>query len=347
MPLRVTALGGSVATPEGGIEAEVVEVRSFEQLQAMGDAVKGKVVFFNRPMPRALRRTGRAYGAAVPQRSNGAIETAKAGGVFALVRSVTTAIDGHPHTGAMNYAEGIAQVPAAAVATADADALSKLLLRGPVKVRLELGCKTLPDVEGFNIVGDYHGSTAPDEIVLIGGHLDAWDLGTGAHDDGAGVAHCLEAVRLLKAISCRPKRTIRVVLFANEENGLRGARAYGVAHEHEVSKHVAAIETDGGGATPQGFSCSLRGPEAAAIEALFAPLDQIHAGLFLSGAGAGGADISVLHALGVPCFGLWVDGHRYFDYHHTAVDDLPAVNERELALGAAVIAYAASVLADR
>ena len=347
MPLRVTALGGSVATPEGGIEAEVVEVRSFEQLQAMGDAAKGKVVFFNRPMPRALRRTGRAYGAAVPQRSNGAIETAKAGGVFALVRSVTTAIDGHPHTGAMNYAEGIAQVPAAAVATADADALSKLLLRGPVKVRLELGCKTLPDVEGFNIVGDYHGSTAPDEIVLIGGHLDAWDLGTGAHDDGAGVAHCLEAVRLLKAISCRPKRTIRVVLFANEENGLRGARAYGVAHEHEVSKHVAAIETDGGGATPQGFSCSLRGPEAAAIEALFAPLDQIHAGLFLSGAGAGGADISVLHALGVPCFGLWVDGHRYFDYHHTAVDDLPAVNERELALGAAVIAYAASVLADR
>jgi Zn-dependent M28 family amino/carboxypeptidase len=347
MPLRVTALGGSVATPEGGIEAEVVEVRSFEQLQAMGDAAKGKVVFFNRPMPRALRRTGRAYGAAVPQRSNGAIETAKAGGVFALVRSVTTAIDGYPHTGAMNYAEGVSQVPAAAVATADADALSKMLQQGPVKVWLELGCKTLPDVEGFNIVGDYRGRTAPDEIVLIGGHLDAWDLGTGAHDDGAGVAHCLEAVRLLKAMGCRPKRTIRVVLFANEENGLRGARAYGVAHEHEIRKHVAAIETDGGGATPQGFSCSLRGAEAAAIESLFAPLDQIHAGLFLAGAGAGGADISVLHARGVPCFGLWVDGHRYFDYHHTAVDDLPAVNERELALGAAVIAYAASVLADR
>ncbi len=347
MPLRVTALGGSVATPAGGIEAEVVEVRSFEQLQAMGDAAKGKIIFFNRPMPRALRRTGSAYGAAVPQRSNGAIETAKAGGVLALVRSVTTAIDGYPHTGAMNYTDGIAKVPAAAVATEDADALSQMLANGPVTVRLELGCETLPDVEGFNIVGDYRGSAIPDEIVLIGAHLDAWDLGTGAHDDGAGVTHCLEAVRLLKAIGCRPHRTIRVVLFANEENGLRGAKAYGAAHEHEMEKHVAAIETDGGGATPQGFSCSLRGAEAAAIETLFEPLDQINAGLFLSGAGAGGADISVLHARGVPCFGLWVDGHRYFDYHHTAVDDLPAVNERELALGAAVVAYAASVLADR
>lgn len=347
MPLRVTALGGSIGTPAGGIEAEVVEVRSFEQLQAMGGAAKGKIVFFNRPMPRALRRTGRAYGAAVPQRTNGAVEAAKAGAVFALVRSVTTAIDGHPHTGAMRYVDGVAKVPSAAVATADAEELSKRLKQGPVRVRLELGCKTLPDVEGFNIVGDYRGSQKPDELVLIGGHLDAWDLGTGAHDDGAGVAHCLEAIRLLKASGWRPKRTIRVVLFANEENGLRGARAYGEAHEHEIDKHVAAIETDGGGATPQGFSCSLRGDEAKEIEALFAPLDQIQAGLFLPGAGAGGADISVLHARGVPCFGLWVDGHRYFDYHHTEVDDLPAVNERELALGAAVIAYAAATLADR
>lgn len=347
MPLRVTALGGSVPTPEGGLVAEVIEVRSFEQLAAMGDAAKGKIVFFNRPMPRALRRTGRAYGAAVPQRSIGAIEAAKAGGVMALVRSVTTAIDGYPHTGAMHYQDGIAKVPAAAIATEDAEALSKLLQSGPVQVRLELGCQMLPDAQGFNIVGDYRGSEKPDELVLIGGHLDAWDLGTGAHDDGAGVAHCLEAVRLLKAIECRPKRTIRVVLFANEENGLRGAKAYAAAHEHEIDQHVAAIETDGGGATPQGFGCSLVGEAAEAIEKLFEPLDQVQAGMFLSGAGSGGADISVLHARGVPCLGLWVDGHRYFDYHHTAIDDLPAVNERELALGAAVIAYAASALADR
>lgn len=347
MPLRITALGGSVATPVGGVTAEVVEVRSFEQLREMGDAAKGKIVFFNRPMPRIFRRTGRAYGEAVPQRSNGAIETAKVGGVFALVRSVTTAIDGHPHTGAMRYEDGVDKVPAAAVATEDADALAKLLKAGPVRVHLELSCRTLPDVEGHNIVGEYRGSESPDEVVVIGGHLDAWDLGTGAQDDGAGCTHCLEAIRLLKAIGCRPKRTIRVVLFANEENGLRGARAYAAAHESEMVKHVAAIETDGGGFTPQGFSCSLRGAAAEAVESLFAPLDRINAGLFLSGAGAGGADISVLHARGVPCFGLWVDGQRYFDYHHTAIDDLPSVNERELALGAAVIAYAASALADQ
>jgi carboxypeptidase Q len=347
MPLRITALGGSIATPPDGIEAEVVEVRSFEQLQAMGAAAKGKVVFFNRPMPRIFRRTGRAYGQAVPQRSNGAVEAAKVGGVFALVRSVTTAIDGYPHTGAMSYQDGVDKVPAACVSTEDADALAKMLAAGPVRVRVKLGCQTLPDVEGHNIVGDYRGSQLPDEVVVIGGHLDAWDLGTGAQDDGAGCAHCLEAIRLLKAMGCRPKRTIRVVLFANEENGLRGARAYAAAHEHEIKDHVAAIETDGGGFTPQGFSCSLTGDAAAAIERLFAPLDRIRAGLFLSGAGSGGADISVLHARGVPCFGLWVDGQRYFDYHHTAVDDLPSVNERELALGAAVVAYAASTLADQ
>ncbi|MCR9244938.1 MAG: M20/M25/M40 family metallo-hydrolase [bacterium] len=347
MPLRVTALGSSVPTPAGGIEAEIIEVRTFEQLRELGDAAKGKIVFFNRPMPRIFRRTGRAYGAAVPQRTNGAVEAAKAGGVAALVRSMTTTIDEHPHTGAMRYADGVAKVPAAAVATVDAEALSAMLKEGPVRVRLELGCETLPDTQGHNVIGEYRGSERPDEIVVIGGHLDAWDLGTGAHDDGAGCVHCLEAIRLLKAIGWRPKRTIRVVLFANEENGLRGARAYAAAHEGEIKKHVAALETDSGGFRPMGFSCSLRGAEADRIERLFEPLDQLHAGMFLKGAGAGGADISVLHARGVPCFGLWVDGNRYFDYHHTAVDDLAAVNERELALGAAVVAYAAAVLADQ
>lgn len=349
LPLRVTALGGSVGTPAGGLEAEVIEVRTFEELHQLGDAAKGKIVFFNRPMPRAFRRTGRAYGAAVPQRSNGAIEASKAGGIAAIVRSMTTAIDGHPHTGAMRYDDAVERVPAAAVATADAEALSKMLAEGPVRVRLELGCKTLPDAEARNVIAELRGSERPDEVVVIGGHLDAWDLGTGAHDDGAGVVHCVEAIRLLNAIGHRPKRTIRVVLFANEESGLAGAKAYAAARDADgtIGKHVAAIETDSGGFMPMGFSCSLRGDEAAAIEQLFAPLDRINVGLFLPGAGAGGADISQLHARGVPCFGLWVNGQRYFDYHHTAVDDLPAVNERELAIGAAVIAYAASVLADR
>lgn len=347
LPLRVTALGGSVGTPVEGIEAEVVEVRSFEQLQALGDAARGKFVFFNRPMPRALRRTGQAYGEAVPQRSNGAIEAGKVGALGAIVRSMTTTIDGFPHTGAMHYDPAVPKVPAAAIATADAEALSAALKQGPVRVRLVLGCETRPDVQSANVVGELRGSERPDEIVLIGGHLDAWDLGRGAHDDGAGIAHVLEAVRLLQACGVRPKRTIRVVLFANEENGLRGGNEYAAAHAAELGRHVAAIETDAGGFTPLGFSCSLRGDDAEAVRRLLQPLQEIGAGAFLPGAGAGGADISPLHKAGVPCYGLWVDGHRYFDYHHSAQDDLAMVNERELALGAAVVAYAASVLADR
>ena len=346
-PLRVTALGGSINTPPDGIEAEVVEVRSFEQLRELGPRAGGKIVFFNRPMPRALRRTGQAYGEAVPQRSNGAIEAGKAGAVAALVRSMTTAIDEYPHTGAMQYDSAVPKVPAAAIATADAELLAAALAKGPVRVRLWLGCRTGDDVPGANIVGELVGRERPDEVVLIGGHLDAWDLGEGAHDDGAGVAHVLEAVRLLAACGVRPARTIRVVLFANEENGLRGASAYAESHAGELARHVAAIETDAGGFTPIGFSCSLRDAAADAVKTLFAPLQQIGAGTFLAGAGAGGADLAPLHAAGVPCFALWVDGQKYFDYHHSAADTLAMVNERELALGAAVVAWAASVLADR
>lgn len=345
-PLRVTALGGSIATPAGGLEGEVVEVRTFEQLQALGEAARGKIVFFNRPMPRALRRTGEAYGAAVPQRSNGAIEAGKVGAIAAIVRSVTTAIDDHPHTGAMHYDDAVTKVPAAAVSTADAEVLAAQLKNGPTRVRLVLGCSVHPDVEGANVLGELRGSEHPEQVVLIGGHLDAWDLGKGAHDDGAGIAHVLEAVRLLKACGIRCKRTIRVVLFANEENGLRGGKAYATAHAAELPQHVAAIETDGGGFSPQGFSCSLRGEAAEAMRQRFLPLQDVGAGLFATGAGAGGADIGPLHEAGVACYGLWVDGQRYFDYHHTEVDDLPMVNERELALGAAVIAYAASAIAD-
>ena len=346
-PLRVTALGGSIATPAGGVEAEVVEVRSFEQLQALGEQARGKIVFFNRPMPRALRRTGQAYGEAVPQRSNGAIEAGKVGAVAALVRSVTTAIDGHPHTGAMNYDDSVAKVPAAAIATADADALSALGKLRPVRVRLVLGCTTRPDVPAANVVGELPGREHKEQVVVLGAHLDAWDLGRGAHDDGAGVVHVLEALRLLRACGIEPRCTIRAVLFANEENGLRGAQAYAQQHAAELPLHTAAIETDGGGFSPVGFSCSLRDEAAAAVRPLFLPLQDVGAGTFAAGAGAGGADIGPLHAAGVPCFGLWVDGQRYFDYRHTAIDDLPMVNERELAMGAAVVAYAASVLADR
>lgn len=343
-PLRIAALGGSIATPAGGIEAEVLMVRSFEQLQQDPAAAAGKIVFFNRPMPRALARTFQAYGEAVPQRTSGAVEAAKVGGAAALVRSVTTAIDGYPHTGAMNYVDGIPRVPAAAIATADADALAVLLQQGPVTVRLELGCATHPDVEQANVLGELRGSARPDEIVVIGAHLDAWDLGDGAHDDGAGCAQVIEAIRLLRVCGLAPKRTIRAVLFANEENGLRGGAAYAAQHGREP--HAAAIETDAGGFSPQGFTCSLPTESAAPLRALFAPLAAYGAGTFLPG-GGGGADIGPLKAHGVPLFGLITDGQRYFDYHHTAANTLDKVNDRELALGAAAIAYAASVLADR
>lgn len=342
-PLRVTALGGSVGTAEGGITAEVVEVRTFEQLRRMGDAARGKIVFFNRPMPRALMRTGQAYGEAVPQRSNGAIEAGKVGAVGAIVRSMTTTIDGNPHTGAMNYDPAVPAVPAAAIATADADLLSRALAAGPVMVRIELGCRMLPDVPGANVVGEIPGTERPDEIVVVGGHLDAWDLGTGAHDDGAGCVHALEAARLLLQSGWSPRRTIRIVLFANEENGLRGATNYDAMHAHE--RHVAALESDAGGFLPEGFTCSLSGEAAEPYARLLAPLKELGMGAFATG-GGGGADIAPLGKRGTVLFGLLVAGHRYFDYHHSTLDRLEAVNERELALGSAAVAYAASVLAD-
>ena len=345
-PLRITALGGSIGTPDGGLEAEVVEVRSFEQLRELGEKARGKIVFFNRPMPRALRSVGQAYGEAVPQRSNGAIEAGKVGALAALVRSVTTAIDGNPHTGAMHYDDAVAKVPAAAIATADAEQLAKALQRGPLRMKLVLGCTQGPDVPGANAVGELAGSVTPERIVVVGGHLDAWDLGDGAHDDGAGCIHALEAVRLLQACGIRPRCTIRVVLFANEENGLRGARAYADTHRDELGKHVAALESDSGGFAPLGLTTSLRDEAAAAMQQKLLPLQDANAGTFLTGAGGCGADIGPLHNAGVPCFGLLVNSQRYFDHHHTAIDTLAMVNERELALGAAVVAYTLSVLAD-
>jgi len=343
--LTITALGGSVPTPEGGLEADVVMVRTFEELRAMGDRAKGKLVFFNRPMPRALRNTFRAYSEAVPQRSNGAVEAALAGGVGALVRSMTTAVDDFPHTGAMNYDDAVARVPAAAISTVDADALAARLAAGPVRVRMELTCRSLDDVASANVVGEIVGAERPEEIVVVGAHLDAWDLGQGAHDDGAGCAHVLEAGRLILASGLRPRRTIRFVLFMNEEFGLRGGRAYEAAHREAMGRHVAAFESDAGGFEPKGFNTSLTGEAHAALQPLFEPLRSHGMGALLPG-GGGGADISPMRPHGVPLFGMIVTSHRYFDVHHSARDTIDEVNERELALGAAALAYAVSILAE-
>jgi carboxypeptidase Q len=346
--LSICALGGSVATSPAGLTAEVLEVRSLEELRTIGDAAQGRIVFVNRPMPRAFRRTFQAYGETAAIRTNGASEAAAVGAVAVLVRSLTTSIDDLPHTGAMLYRDGFRRIPAAAISTQGAETLSAMLREGPVRLHLWLDCQDHGEVPSANVVGELVGSELPDEIVLLGAHLDAWDLGHGAHDDGAGCAHVLEAMRLLQAIGHRPRRTIRGVLFMNEENGLRGALGYAERHRAalEAGSHVAAIETDAGGFAPEAFTCSLRGAELEALRGLFVPLSELGMGTLVEG-GAGGADIAVLAPYGTALFGLMVASHRYFDYHHTAADRLEAVNERELALGAAALAYAASVLADR
>jgi carboxypeptidase Q len=345
LPLRITALGGSEPTPPEGITAELLEVKSFDELRALGSKAAGKIVFFDRPMSRTLMSTGQAYGEAVPQRTEGAVEAAKVGAVGALVRSITTVIDEFPHTGMMRYADGVPKVPAAAVCTKDAEELAALLERGPVRIHMLLGCQTLPDVTSANVVGEIKGSEHPEQVVVIGGHLDAWELGDGAEDDGAGVAHVLEAMRLLRVTGIHPKRTIRAVLFMNEENGTRGALAYAAAHSSELSRCVAAFETDSGGFTPVGFSTDLKGAKAEAFRQLVAPLAEVRMGAVLPG--GGGADIGPMAKAGVPLYGLVVDDNRYFDYHHSARDTIGVINSRELALGAAVLAYAASAVADQ
>ncbi|MEM7204422.1 MAG: M20/M25/M40 family metallo-hydrolase [Planctomycetota bacterium] len=344
-PLPILALGGSVGTSSAGVEAELIVVRGFEQLRELGDRARGKMVLFNRPMPRALLSTFRAYGQAVPQRTNGAVEAAKVGAVAALVRSMTTRIDDVPHTGAVRYADAVPPVPAAAVSTAAADALAARLKSGEtVRLRLRLACETLPETPSANVLGEIRGTERPEEIVLVGAHLDSWDVGQGAHDDGAGCAHVLEAMRLIKAAGGAPKRTIRAVLFMNEENGLRGARAYAIACRDELGQHVAAIETDAGGFEPKGFNTSADETRREVLRAALEPLREYGMGALIPG--GGGADISVLKPHGVPLFGLAVTSHRYFDVHHSARDTIDQVHERELALGAAAVAYLAWSLAD-
>ena len=344
IPLKICALGGSIATPEEGITAEVVEVKSFDELKALGEKAKGKIVFFNRPLDRTKYSTFEAYGGAVNQRGQGAVEAAKAGGVAALVRSMTTRIDDIPHTGAMNYVDSIPKVPAAALSTIAANFLDSLLAEGKsVKVRLKLSCQTLPDVESANVVGELAGSEKPHEVIVIGGHLDSWDKGKGAHDDGAGCAHTLEALRLLKDLGFKPKRTIRAVMFMNEENGLRGAKAY-ASKDRPGEKHIAAIETDAGGFSPRGFGVQADSLVFDKIARWSYLLESIEADRIRKG--GGGADISFLAKTGVPAIGLTPDRQRYFDYHHSDSDTIDKVNDRELELGAAAIAILAYVLAQ-
>ncbi len=344
-PLAALALGNSVGTPAEGVSAEVLMVRSLEQARALGASARGKILFFNRPMPRALVNTFQAYGQTVDQRGSGAIEAGRVGAVACLVRSMTTSQDDFPHTGGMHYDDAVPKVPAVALSTKAAERLARLIETGAsVRVELTADCALRGEVESANVIGEIPGSERPEEIVLIGGHLDAWDIGQGAHDDGAGCVHCLEAARLILAAGLRPKRTIRVVLFMNEENGLRGAHAYARVHALELPRHVAAIESDSGGFLPLGFSTSLPEEGRAAARAIAASLAPYELGALIPG--GGGADISVLQPAGVPLFSLVISPQRYFDVHHCDRDRIENVNERELALGAFLLAQLASGLAD-
>jgi hypothetical protein len=341
----ICALGSSVATPRGGITAEVIEVKSFDELNALGKKAEGKIIFFNRPMDPGIINTFNAYGGAVDQRSKGAIQAAKAGGVAALVRSMTLARDRVPHTGNMGYEAGVKNVPSAAISTVDADTLGALLARGvQVRFSLALDCRTLPDVPSSNVLGEIRGSVHPGEVVVIGGHLDAWDKGTGSHDDGSGCVQAIEVVRLIRKLGLRPARTIRAVLFMNEENGLRGGKAYAADPARAREKHVALIESDRGGFAPRGFTVegdSTLLPKVLRWKSLF---DVLDAGRIVKG--GSGADVSPLAAKGVPAFGLEPENHRYFDYHHSDNDTIDKVNSRELEYGAIASALLCYLIAE-
>ncbi len=343
-PMALTALGMSDPTPAGGVTAEVVEVHDFDELRAAGEKVKGKIVLYNRPiLPDARDEHG--YGFVSGLRHGGASEAAKLGAVAMLIRSLGTANFRLPHTGMTHYEDGVPHIAAAAISAEDADRIHRFLAGGePVRVHLELGCRNLPDVESVNVLAEIRGSERPEEIVLIGAHLDAWDLGSGAIDDAAGCAMILETMRLVKALGLKPHRTIRAVLFANEENGLRGGKAYAEGHKGELARHVAAIEVDSGGSRPLGFGVKA-GPGweevtreiATGLSAIGA--DQITAG-------GGGADISPMAEAGVPMLGERQDTTHYFDYHHSAADTPDKVDPADLAKGTAALAVMACGLAD-
>jgi carboxypeptidase Q len=340
--LSICALGGSVATPKTGIEAEVIEVYSLKEAEQLGDKGKGKIVFFNRPFDTNTVSSATGYGSAIDQRVGGATAAAKSGAVAVLVRSMTLATDDAPHTGAMRYGEA-KKIPAAALGIQSANKLTAALKRGKTRVRLTLNCKTLPDVPSANAIGEIKGSELPNEVIVIGGHLDSWDLGTGAHDDGAGVVHAMEALRLIKSLGLKHKRTIRVVAWMNEENGGRGAKAYYDYAAKASEIHFAAMESDSGGFMPRAFGVSEEKLEK--IRAWEPLLRDLGIERFV--AGGADADNGLLKPLGTILFALHPEVQRYFDVHHSRNDVIENVHPRELEYGAIATAALAWLLSEQ
>jgi len=337
---NICALGGSVATPNLGIKAQVIEVKGLDELAALGkEKIEGKIVFYNRPMQPDLIQTFEAYGGCVDQRYSGAAEAGKYGALGVIVRSMNLRMDDYPHTGAMSYGETPVnqRIPAAAISTNGAEYLSSLLKLQPnLWFYFKQNCKTFDDVQSYNVIGEITGSTKPNEYMVVGGHLDSWDLADGAHDDGAGCVQSMEVLRLFKKVGYKPNHTIRVVLFMNEENGLRGGNKYAEEAKRKNETHRFALESDAGGFTPRGFSFDSDDANFRKVQTwqpLFKPY-LIH----YFEKGGGGADIGPLKGNIDVLAGLRPDSQRYFDYHHAANDTFDAVNKRELELGAATMA---------
>jgi carboxypeptidase Q len=342
--LNILGLGGSVGTPAGGLTADVVVVGSFDELEKLGAAVKGKIVLYDVPYA--------GYGPTVVYRHDGAARAARYGAVAALVRSVGPVSLDTPHTGAMDYDPAFPRIPTAAVTIEASTQLRRMQQRGErIRMRLDLGATTLPDAPSANVVAEIRGTERPDQVILLSGHLDSWDVGQGAQDDGAGTVIVMEAARLIQALGLQPRRTIRVVLWTNEENGLRGGKAYPVAHRAELKDLVAAVETDHGSEPIKAFHLELRqaGPEAkaAALAALKNAVGTVMEPFGVTfQLGSSGADVSPLAAEGVPAIGVEHAGTHYFDVHHSQADTLDKVERDDLAHNAAALATFAYALAQ-
>ena len=343
------ALGGSVATAPDGLTAEVIAVRNFDEFKSLpADKVKGKIVVFNYRFDEEMAmngRAGEAYSEGVQYRSEGPVTVAKKGGIACLIRSVGGADYRLPHTGTTKYDTNVPKVPAAALAAEDAEMIAALVQQGPVKMKLLLTPQTLPDAESFNVIGDVKGSEHPEQIVIVSGHLDSWDLGRGAIDDGAGVAVSMETANLVHKLGLHPKRTIRVIAWMNEENGSAGSKAYAADYAKEMPNHFAVMETDNGAGHPTGVNIKWKPELKPMLKPMAAVLQECGAGM-LAFSEHCGADIEPMEKLGVPAFSPIQDGRFYFNYHHTAADTLDKIVPKELAENSAVVAVAAYAFAN-
>ena len=339
------SLGNSQGTDGKVVAASVVMVNNFAEFNALKkEDVQDRIVFFNYRFPQELINTFEGYGAAGPYRWHGPNMASAKGAAAVIIRSISTGLDDAPHTGSLRYADTVRPIPAVAIGNTTADLLEAACLAGNAKAELQSECRMVDTVRSYNVIGELKGTDHPDEIIVVGAHLDSWDVGEGAHDDGAGCVQSIEVIRTLKALGMKPKRTIRAVLFMNEENGLRGGYAYADSAKAKGERHILAMESDAGGFTPRGIGLDMDWSKRQFIKNyrhLFLPY-----GIYDFDQEEGGADITPLKRAGVPVSGLIPDPQRYFDFHHTPRDVFEAVNHRELKLGAVAMTQFAYLISE-